>query len=149
MAQVSQRRLSPKRWNQVFHLFLRALTEARNENQAEGLVASFLTPTEKVMLAKRFALFFLIEKGLPTREIASELKISTATVVRWRLFWLGADSQFKKLVKKIMVKKEVANLLTDLFKGIYYGSPLPPPTNWRVWTKGKNRWRKELTDPLR
>ncbi len=133
MAQISRRRLNPKVWDQILHLFLRALIETKSEAGAKGLTNSFLTSTERVMLAKRLALFFFIEKGLTVREIADRLKISTATVVRWQLAWSRADANFKKVIRQIMAQEEINRLFDKVLAVV----------SWPQ-TIGRRRWSEEL-----
>jgi len=118
MPHVSRFPLKKRVWEKVFRLFLEGLKEAKNKQEIESFLEGFFAPTERVMLAKRFAAFFLLEKGVEGREIAEILKISTGTVSRLKLWWNNLPSESKKLLQRLILKKEIKNLFADTFKTI-------------------------------
>ena len=52
----------------------------------DAFLLSFLTPTEKIMLAKRLAAIILIKEGLPHSHISSSLHLTRATISKLELF---------------------------------------------------------------
>lgn len=61
-----------------FISLLSAHTSKRNK-----ILGQLLTETERVMLAKRLSIIFLITRGLSTHKISSLLKVSPSTVARF------------------------------------------------------------------
>ena len=80
MTQVSRLPLPKKLEEQMYTLFRRVLSELHSEGDITDFLDDLLTPTEKVMLAKRLAIAFLLEKGYDQRAIHTILKVSTTTV---------------------------------------------------------------------
>lgn len=149
MPQVSKIPLRKEIWEKAFGLFLEGLVEAKDKRVAKVFVESFFTPTERIMFTKRFAIFFLLEKGTKREEIASLLKVSTATVSRLGIWWRGLSSESKRLLRRLMLKKEIKNLFVDTLKSLYYG-PFPPKgRDWKRWGREKWRWEREKKEPLR
>jgi len=149
MPQVSRWQLSPKIEKTIFDLFIKALAKIREEKEVEAFINDFFTPTERVMLAKRFAIIYLLDKGVGIREIANLIKVSTSTVSRINIWFKRGGESYRKLIRKIAIQKELEKIFADAFKSIYYASPLPPKTSWKTWYRGKRRWQKDLESPLR
>ena len=80
MSQVSRFPLSKTLETQMFTLFRRVLADLHTESHIEELLDDLLTPTEKIMLGKRLAIAFLLEKGYDQRTIHSILNVSVSTV---------------------------------------------------------------------
>lgn len=101
MSHVSKRRLP----NDTRKLIDRALlwTFSRLKgNESELIINSILTPTERVMLAKRLGILFLLNEGKEETTIAETLKVTQGTVSRIRLQHRLVSSQasnflFRKL----------------------------------------------------
>lgn len=149
MPQVSRSPLKKEVWDRISGLFFQALVVANDKKAAKAFSEGFLTPTERIMLAKRLAVFFLLEKGVEGQEIANFLKVSTSTVTRLRIWQSNLDNQQRKLLRKILLKREVKNLLVDIFKTFLYGGLPPKGADWKKWGKEKWRWEMEQQEPLR
>lgn len=71
-------------------------------NQSELVIESILTPTERIMLAKRLGILFLLKEGKEEAAIAETLKVTQGTVSRIKLQHQLVSSQasnflFRKL----------------------------------------------------
>ena len=149
MPQVSSTPLEKEIKEKINSLFFLVLSQVKNQKSAKKFYNAIFTPTERVMFPKRFAAFYLLEKGLEQDKIASLLKISPSTVTRLNFWWKSLESGEQDLIKRLMLKKEVKSLLIDLVNTFKYG-PLPPKyRNWSEWQKEKNKWIKEMENPLR
>lgn len=148
MPHVSRWRLNKKVWQSVFDLFLEALARAKNKAEAEVFVTGFLAPTERIMLAKRFAIFFLLERGVERREIKETLKVSYATVSRTALWRDTLSKEQREFISRILRRREFKNFLVDSVKDIYYTAPTRG-TDWKRWGKGKFRWEMERKELIR
>jgi len=87
MAQVSRHPVSKAVESQMFSLFRNALIHVRTEQEAQELLDDLLSPTEKIMLGKRMAIAYLLDKGYDQRRIHSMLHVSVTTVNSVN-FWL-------------------------------------------------------------
>src|SRR3989304_306348 len=87
MAQVSRFPLPKSLATQVESLFQKVFADLHTQEDVGELLNDLLTPTEKVMLSKRLAIAFLLDKGYDQRTIHTLLKVSIGTVNRVN-FWL-------------------------------------------------------------
>ena len=80
MTQVSRFPLPVDIEKQMSELFNRVFTDLHTQKEISDLFEDLLTPNEKIMLGKRLAIAFLIDKGYDQRLIHSMLHVSTTTV---------------------------------------------------------------------
>jgi len=89
------------------------LTEYSDKTR-RALIDELLTSTERIMLAKRIALIFLIEQGASTRKICRLLKMSPSSVARFQVkVERGVFVQTMKWIKHSRTPA-IVRLLTQL-----------------------------------
>ncbi|MEK7611600.1 MAG: Trp family transcriptional regulator [Patescibacteria group bacterium] len=82
MPQVSRNKPHPDIGRRMFELLYKALAEAKKEKEVRDLLQDLITPTERVMLAKRLAIAVLLAKGYDYRQTSFILKVSYGTIGR-------------------------------------------------------------------
>ncbi len=118
MAQVSKYPIPKDVADRIFSIFLKAFIEIKNDTDADEFISDLLTPTEKIMLAKRLAIAFLLEKNYDYRTIQKLIRVSAPTITgvnRARRY--GSDGYKKLIVKIISEEKLMAffdNAITNL-----------------------------------
>lgn len=80
MAQISKYPVSKKVYNRIFDLFLEIFSKLGTKQEVSDFFDEFLTPTEKIMLAKRLAINILLAKKFSYDEISEILRVSSATI---------------------------------------------------------------------
>lgn len=101
MTQVSRIPLSKGVEEQMFTLLRRVLARLHSESDIADFLDDLLSPTEKIMLGKRLAIAFLLEKGYDQRAIHTILKVSTTTVNSVN-FWLQYKGQgYHKVINMV------------------------------------------------
>ncbi|PJE70037.1 hypothetical protein COU97_01860, partial [Candidatus Shapirobacteria bacterium CG10_big_fil_rev_8_21_14_0_10_48_15] len=80
MAQVSRLPLSEKIYQRIFEIFFQTAAEIRTKKAAEEFFNDLLTPTERIMLAKRLSIAVLLAKGYDYRSIREILHVSPPTI---------------------------------------------------------------------
>ncbi|OGY19102.1 MAG: hypothetical protein A3F04_01625 [Candidatus Chisholmbacteria bacterium RIFCSPHIGHO2_12_FULL_49_9] len=78
--QISDRKLNAILEQQVFSVFYQTLADLRTPHEVKVVLSDLLTETERVALAKRFAIATFLEKGRSYENIREMLKVSSATV---------------------------------------------------------------------
>ena len=128
MPHVSSKKLNKDYLNKLYSEFGTALEKSAKKSWAKSFLNDLLTRTEKIMLAKRFAVIYLLSKDVPTSYIAESLGMSPATISRMSLKYdIG---KYSSLLKTIQVdNKDIWNILEKILK-----AGLPP----RV---GRGRWK--------
>lgn len=143
MAQVSKKFLSKDISQRMFEVFFSAFTKLSGENVAD-FIEDLLTPTEKIMLAKRFTIAFLLLKGYEYEEIADILKVSKGTI--WNVkAWLRLKGQgYRTIIEKISKEEKIKKILKEIknsaeeFWRFRYGA------NWKK--AGKELWKKRMAE---
>lgn len=82
MPHISKKDLSKRDFYQIYDQFVRSLDNLSGRKAKERFLWEFLTPTEKIMLSKRLAIIFLLEKGISPYDIWKKLDVSSSTVER-------------------------------------------------------------------
>ncbi|PCI29755.1 hypothetical protein COB55_01620 [Candidatus Wolfebacteria bacterium] len=130
MPHVSQKKLSDQKNKEIYFDFLHIFTDKGTGHSRKKMLGELLTPTEKVMLAKRLAIVVLLHKGVSTYQIENALKVSPSTTARIRL---QVEVGFYNEISKYVSKKGSGKDFLDILEKVIYAG-MPP----RV---GGNRWK--------
>ena len=76
MTQVSKYPISKDVADRIFEVFVKTLLKIKTYKEAESFTYDLFSPVEKIMLAKRIAIAFLLMKGYQYREISRLLRVS-------------------------------------------------------------------------
>jgi TrpR family trp operon transcriptional repressor len=76
------------------------LSAAKNESSLRALLADLLTPSELHELVARWQIVKRIASGMPQRDIAAELHVSIATIIRGAKALINSKGGFKDALKK-------------------------------------------------
>lgn len=101
MPQVSKSPIPKKTEQKIRKAFTKALVDIKSEKEMERYIFDLLTPTERIMLAKRLAIAALLIEGLPYQKISEKLKVSTATIGRVNLWLSMAGDGYRLVVEKV------------------------------------------------
>ena|SRR3989338_153191 len=142
MIQVSKQFLGKEIEKRVFEIFLSALSNIRGKEKIEIFLADFLSPTEKIMLAKRLSIAFLLHKGYDQRAISKILKVSLSTINRVSLRLQIGGEGYTKVISEIILNEKVDEFwykLDDLISGL-----VPPKgRSWKHWRR--EQWEKKAS----
>lgn len=129
MPQVSKYKVSDKVLKKIYDLFFSVLGNQYDKEDFEGIIFELLTPTEKIMISKRITIIYLLLKQYDYKRISDVLKVSTATIAKFKLF----IDQSQKVVPAInkMVRYDKFFKMIDRF----FTEIIPPGTYSLNWTK--------------
>lgn len=105
MTQVSRYPLSKEVAQEMNLLFLRAFALLRKETDVQDLLEDLLTPNERIMLGKRLAIAYLLDKGLDQRSVHTIMKVSVSTVSGVN-YWLIHRGTGYRNVLRLLKKNE-------------------------------------------
>ena len=114
MTQVSRYPISKKVAERIFEVFLKTLVEIRSNEEADQFVSDLLTPTEKIMLSKRLAIAFLLEKGYDYRTIQQIIRVSAPTITSVNIARKYGKEGYKKLISKITKDEKLKNFFEEV-----------------------------------
>lgn len=110
MSQISRYPISKQIADRIFEIFLNALVNIKSKEEANEFISDLLTPTEKIMLAKRLAVAFLLEKNYDYRTIQGLIRVSTGTIASVNLSLHHGNTGYKKLISKIIKEEKISGI---------------------------------------
>ncbi len=114
MTQVSKYPITDSIYRRITEIFTKSLVKVTTDDEATQFIDDFLSPTEKIMLAKRLAIAFLLEKGYEFREITKVLRVSLATVARVSLMRKVGGKGYQKIINRLLREEEVKDFLSKI-----------------------------------
>ena len=114
MAQVSKHPLSKAIYERIFEIFIKSIVSIKDKKEAEDFLNDFLTPTERIMLAKRLAIAVLLTKGYDYASIRKILHVSFSTVASVSVFLKYTGEGYKKVVDKLLKEEAIKDFLLSI-----------------------------------
>lgn len=136
MTQVSRRPLSPKVQERILNLFLNSFTLCSDKESASHFLEDLLTPTERMMLAKRLSIAFMLLQGYDYQTIKSTLKVSSPTVGKVSLWLKEKGEGYRRIINKIKKNertKVIWDSIVDSIEDLFSTSP------GRDWSGAKKK----------
>lgn len=129
MPHVSSKKLKKETLNKLYTEFGKALEKSAQKSGTKFFIGDLLTKTEKIMLAKRFAIIYLLSQDVPVSYIVESLGVSYPTLSRMSLKYdIGKYSSLLKTLGE-KDKTNIWNILEKILK-----AGLPP-------RYGRGRWK--------
>ncbi len=127
----------------TFKLLYEILKKAKTEEEFLQLTKDLLSTTEQIMIAKRIALIYLIIKKADTEGICKYLKVSRATVAKYR--WLTEkkkNSKLKKIINDILKKEKILHFFEDIFADFFIQAGIKKG-HWNLKIEHEKRKKRE------
>lgn len=118
MTMVSKYKLRPEVWDRIFDLFSEALLSIKNKDKYNSFLNEFLSPTEKIMLAKRFATAVLLAKGNSYNEISRILHVASATISKMSVRVKYGEKGVNEIVENVL-KKDTAKIIWEEIQSMF------------------------------
>ena len=101
MPHVSRHTPVRKVSDKIFELLVECVTAKGSANERRMFFVDFLTPTERIMFSKRFAIIYMLAKGYSFDTIQDTLRVSPSTIARiWRSIQKGKYADIVARVQK-------------------------------------------------
>jgi uncharacterized protein YerC len=146
MPQISRRKLDKKILRRIGEIFLDSIAGLQNRQEAAAFLNDLLTPTEKLMIAKRLAIAVLLARGYEDDSIKDILKVTQNTVTAVKKNLVFSSEEYRKAIKKIVGRKKIKNFFLIL-EEIFEIMP-PKGERWSDWRKRKWRIEMEKQEPF-
>ena len=102
MSQISRYPIHKSVEKRMFEVFESTIANLNNNQDIEDFLHDFLSPIEKIMLAKRLAIAVLLAKGYSYPSISGILRVTPGTIANVSLSLKYAGKGYKKMVEKIL-----------------------------------------------
>jgi uncharacterized protein YerC len=144
MSQISKYPVNKEVSERMFEVFQTTISSLSNKEEIEDFFEDFLSPIEKIMLAKRLSIAVLLAKGYSYPSIAAILRVTPNTIANVSLALKYKGRGYKKAVEKIL-SNEKMNDFWQKIEGILGG--LPPTKGSFIYFRDKyekEKRRKKL-----
>ena len=142
MARISRFKLKDEMLDKIFLLFFEVVGKKNNRKEFQLVIEDICSPTERIMMAKRVAIIYLLLKHIEYHAICSTLKVSTSTVAKFALL-LDKSSGIREAFQKILFKDKASLAILEVFDFLI--PPGTPGTNWSAAWERKKAIRQEET----
>jgi Trp operon repressor len=135
MARISRQLLDERVLNKLFDLFFEIVGKKYHKEEFRNVILDLLSPVERIMIAKRIAIIYLILKKIDQRNISTALKVSNATVSKFAILMersVGIVPAFKTILRN----EKFFDFLDELYDSLF-----PPGTYGTNW---KDAWQKRI-----
>lgn len=144
MSQVSKYPIHKDVEKRIFEVFKNTISYLHSSEDIEDFLEDFLSPIEKIMLAKRISIAILLTKGYSYPSIGKILRVTPSTIANVSLSLKYSGRGYKKIVEKILSDEKrdefwqkIEDMLTET---------LPPKkgTDWSKWRSEyeREKWKK-------
>lgn len=140
MVQVSRRKVKEDILEKLFTLFFEIVGRNKDREDFENMIQGVLSSTEKVMVAKRIAIFYLLIKHIDYTVICETLKVSAATVFKFR-YVLENNKKVNESFGKIIRNEKILNFLEEIY--LTLSEPGVPGVNWSAAWKHKRQFEQK------
>ncbi len=147
MTRISSRKLNPYIQEKVQEMFWHAIASTKNEAEAKDLIKDLLTTTEMVMLSKRVAVAYLLNKGVSFEEVGEIMKVSTTTVGAVALRIKNKEKGLSKFVFKLEKRRGKEKTIEEILD-IFSHPLLFPGLNWSRIQKERFKRKMERQEPF-
>lgn len=147
MTQVSKHFMSSVIEEKVYEVFIKSIKNTQSSSEVVNFLNDLLSPVEKVMMAKRVAVAFLLLEGKYTyNDISRILKVSKGTIAKIHAVFALQGSGYRKILGDVLKRKQIGQALGELYDIL---TPLPPKgANKGEWKKEKREKKLEREQPL-
>jgi len=149
MTQVSKYPLKQEVFEKMFELLSKAIIDSSSKEKAESLLEDLLTPTEKIMLAKRLAIAVLLTKNYSYKAIQEILRVSSPTIAMVNLSLKYKGKGFKTFTEQLL-KEEKNNKFWEKVQDLILGamSNVKGGKSWRYLREETRRKKQNQKTPL-
>jgi len=141
---ISKNKLNEEILLKVYQLFFEVVSRFDTKDSFFDIIDDILYPTEKIMIAKRVAIIYLLIKNISQDAIAKTLKVSTGTVSRYAILFNDKETKIIKLLKTMITKEKVLDFLEDTFADLFI-QPGIKKGHWELYWEHKKRKEQKQT----
>jgi len=129
MTRISRFPVSDKVLEKLFDLLFEAVGKQTDEEEFSYVIYDLLSPTERIMVAKRVAIVYLLMKKIDYYNISDVLKVSPNTIAKFqsiRITSRGLVNSLKKIVRNEKIVDFFERLFLEINRPGKYG------VNWKA-----------------
>ncbi len=139
MAQVSKYPIHKDVEKRIFGVLKETIANLRDSQEIEEFLEDFLSPVEKIMLAKRLSIALLLAKGYTYPDVAQVLRVTPSTIAAVSVHLKYAGEGYKKIVERILRDEKIDAFwekVTDVLSYI-------PPSKGSDWKYHRREYEQK------
>ncbi len=141
MTQVSRIPLRKEVEMRVYEVLMESIAAAKSRDTVSRLLGDLLSPTERLMIAKRLSIALLLLKHYDQRTISRWLKVSLGTVSKVSVMLQSGKGGYLAVVGSLLRKEELKAFIQKIDDALADMFP-PVGRDWRSWRK--RRWEAKM-----
>ncbi len=114
MTQVSRIPLKKEIENRVYEVLMESIAAAKSHDTVNRLLDDLLSPTERLMIAKRLSIAFLLFIKYDQRTISKWLKVSSTTVSKVSLSMQVGRGGYRSIIESILRSEELKGFIQKI-----------------------------------
>lgn len=107
----------------TYEVLNKVLAKLKSSKEVSEFLDEFLTPTEKIVLAKRISIGLLIKQGYRYDQIRKILRVTPATISRVAVMMRYTGKAYHQILEKVLRSEEVESLFKDVAEGFLNWTP--------------------------
>lgn len=140
MTRISKYRLENKVLEKLYKLMFEIISNMDEEERFTGIINELLSSTEKIMIAKRVAIIYLLIKKIDYFVISDVLKVSSTTIAKFHSI-MEKGEEIKSILEGIIGNEKIK----DFFEELFFHEPGTYGVNWTsAWQQKFEIERKKL-----
>lgn len=147
MPRVSRYKLKQEEFEKIYQLFFEIVSKGQSRDEFASIMDGILTHEERVMIAKRVAVLYLLGWEVGQVEIAKKLHMSTATVNHYATLSKITNSSITKVINRLKANRQIVDLFKDLFADLFI-QPGLKRGHWDLYWNDQKRRGKKRTGSL-
>jgi len=132
MTRISKYKVEDKVLNKLYFLMFEIISNMDEEERFTGIMNELLSPTEKIMIAKRVAIIYLLMKNIDYLMISEVLKVSSRTIAKFHSI-TSEGKEIKNILEGLVENEKIK----DFFEELFFREPGTYGTNWKSAWKQK------------
>ena len=145
MTRISRRPVKDNVMERIFQLFFEAVGKKSKKEDLLEVVHDILSPTERIMIAKRVTIVFLLLKKIDYQTISDVLKVSQSTISKFHLI-MDNSKGIVKALQLMLLNDQLINVLDEFLLAIK--GPGVYGTNWKSAWRQKNELERRKREGL-
>lgn len=148
MPQVSKRFIKKEVHERIYSLFISSIVFCNTKDTALEFINDIFTPTEKVMMAKRLSMAFMLSEGYDYRKISSLLKVSTSTIGSVAVGLKNGGNGTRNIINKIKRNESTKKIWEEIGESIVDMLANTRGMNWSQTKKDAYRYKISHRKPF-
>lgn len=119
MVRISRNKLNPFVEKRLFDLWYEIAHQLKGKTVFSDLMQDLFTPSERIVIAKRIGLLYLLAKHIDPDIIKSKLKLSKTTIYIYKNLLDQKNSVLYRKINSLLVKEKINSVSEEIFESIF------------------------------